>query len=34
MVVKLLRWLETAFTKMWMLPVFLIWMAVRGWAER
>lgn len=25
---KVLAWLETAFTKMWMLPVFLLWMAV------
>ena len=25
---KVLEWLETSFTKMWMLPVFLLWTAV------
>lgn len=25
---KVLGWLETSFTKMWMIPVFLLWMVV------
>lgn len=25
---KVLRWLEKSFTKMWMLPVFMIWILV------